>query len=96
VAVRVPIQMPQLGFDMPTGRISAWIAQVGELVVKGQVIADVETEKTTVGLESLATGRLVEIVRGPGEEVPIGDVIGWLEDVPVGAVNVEPGEDAGA
>jgi pyruvate/2-oxoglutarate dehydrogenase complex dihydrolipoamide acyltransferase (E2) component len=78
--VRIPIQMPQLGFDMPTGRIAAWTKQIGEMVTKGEVIADVETEKTTVGLEALADGTLVEIVHGPGEEIPIGEVIAWLED----------------
>lgn len=80
--MRVPIRMPQLGFDMPVGRLTAWIARVGDGVAKGQLIADIETEKATVGLESLDAGTLVEIVRGPGDEVPIGDVIGWLESEP--------------
>jgi pyruvate/2-oxoglutarate dehydrogenase complex dihydrolipoamide acyltransferase (E2) component len=78
--MRVPIEMPQLGFDMPAGRIAAWLVSVGDAVVGGQVIAEIETEKTTVGMEALASGTLVEIVRGPGEDVPIGGVIGWLED----------------
>ena len=82
--MRVPIQMPQLGFDMPTGRIAGWAKQVGEAVTKGDIVAEVETEKTTVGMEALASGTLVEIVHGPGEEVPIGEVIGWLEDTPTG------------
>jgi pyruvate/2-oxoglutarate dehydrogenase complex dihydrolipoamide acyltransferase (E2) component len=77
--VRIPIQMPQLGFDMPTGRIAVWTKQIGAVVRKGEVIADVETEKTTVGLEALADGTLIEIVHGPGDEIPVGEVIGWLE-----------------
>jgi pyruvate/2-oxoglutarate dehydrogenase complex dihydrolipoamide acyltransferase (E2) component len=72
--------MPQLGFDMPAGRIVAWTKRVGEPVAKGEVIAEIETEKTTVGMEALGSGTLVEIVHGPGDEVPIGAVIAWLED----------------
>jgi pyruvate/2-oxoglutarate dehydrogenase complex dihydrolipoamide acyltransferase (E2) component len=72
--------MPQLGFDMPTGRIAGWTKRVGDTISKGEVIADVETEKTTVGMEALASGRLVEIVHDAGADVPVGEVIGWLED----------------
>ena len=78
--MRIPVHMPQLGFDMPSGRIAGWVKQVGDAVAKGDVIAEVETEKTTVGMEALAPGTLVEIVRGPGDEVAIGEVIAWLED----------------
>ena len=78
--MRVAIEMPQLGFDMPAGRIAAWLVEPGDRVARGQVIAEVETEKTTVGMESLGAGTLVEIVRAAGEEVPVGEVIAWLED----------------
>lgn len=78
--MRIPIEMPQLGFDMPSGRIASWIATVGDRVERGQEIAEVETEKTTVGMESLAAGTLVEIVHPAGDEVPVGEVIAWLED----------------
>ena len=78
--MRIPIQMPQLGFDMPSGRIAGWTRQVGDAVSKGEIVAEVETEKTTVGMEALAAGTLVEIVHDAGAEVPIGEVIGWLED----------------
>jgi pyruvate/2-oxoglutarate dehydrogenase complex dihydrolipoamide acyltransferase (E2) component len=77
--MRIPVHMPQLGFDMPTGRIAGWTKQVGDVIVKGDVIAEVETEKTTVGMEALDSGTLVEIVHGAGAEVPIGEVIAWLD-----------------
>ena len=77
--MRIPVHMPQLGFDMPTGRIAGWTREVGDLVAKGDVIAEVETEKTTVGMEALDAGTLVEIVHVAGAEVAVGDVIAWLE-----------------
>lgn len=76
----MPITMPQLGFDMPSGRLAAWLVAPGDRVTAGQVVAEVETEKTTVGLESLAAGRVAELVAAPGDEVAVGGVIAWLED----------------
>ena len=43
------------------------------------MIAEVETDKTTVELEALASGRLVEVTRAAGAEVPVGEIIGYLE-----------------
>jgi len=77
---RIPIQMPKLGYDMVQGSIATWSKQVGDAVKRGDVIAEIETEKTSVEMEALATGTLVEIVHEAGAEVPVGDVIGYLED----------------
>jgi pyruvate/2-oxoglutarate dehydrogenase complex dihydrolipoamide acyltransferase (E2) component len=78
--MRVPIELSQLGYDMETGRIAAWTRNVGDAVARGEVIVEIETEKATVEMEALASGTLVEIVHPAGSEVPVGDVIGWLED----------------
>ncbi len=77
---RIPIQMPKLGYDMVQGSIATWTKHVGDAVKRGDVIAEIETEKTSVEMEALATGTLVEIVHEAGAEVPVGDVIGYLED----------------
>lgn len=77
---RVPIEMPKLGYDMEDGRIAAWSRSVGDQVARGDVIAEIETAKTTVEMEALATGTLVEIVHPAGADVIVGTVIGYLED----------------
>jgi pyruvate dehydrogenase E2 component (dihydrolipoamide acetyltransferase) len=77
--MRVAIEMPKLSFQMDSGVIQGWRKQVGEPVAKGEIVADIETEKVTVGLESPATGILVEIVHGPGDEVPAHTSIAWLD-----------------
>jgi pyruvate dehydrogenase E2 component (dihydrolipoamide acetyltransferase) len=77
---RIPIEMPQLGFDMESGRIGSWIKSVGDRVSRGDPIAEIETEKATVEMEALDSGTLVEIVAAPGAELPVGQVIGWLDD----------------
>jgi pyruvate dehydrogenase E2 component (dihydrolipoamide acetyltransferase) len=78
--MRIEVKLPQLGYDMETGKIAAWLKQAGDKVARGEVIAEIETEKATVEMESLAAGTLVEIVHGAGDEVPVGDVIAWLDD----------------
>ena len=47
---------------------------------RGDVLAEIETDKSTVEMEALAGGTLVEIVVQPGTEVPVGTTIGWLDD----------------
>jgi pyruvate/2-oxoglutarate dehydrogenase complex dihydrolipoamide acyltransferase (E2) component len=77
---RIPIEMPRMGYDMETGTIAAWTKQVGDSVARGEVIAEIETEKSTVEMEALAAGTLVEQTLAPGQEVPVGTVIGYLDD----------------
>ena len=77
---RIPIEMPRMGYDMETGTIAAWTKQVGDTVARGDVLAEIETEKSTVEMEALASGTLVEQTLAPGQEVPVGTVIGYLDD----------------
>ena len=77
---RIPIEMPKLGYDMESGAIGAWVKQIGDVIARGDVIAEIETEKTTVDMEATSAGTLVEQTLAAGEEVPVGTVIGYLED----------------
>ncbi len=77
---RIAIEMPKLGYDMESGRIGSWVKQVGDRVARGDVLAEIETEKSTVEMEALAAGTLVEIVADAGAELPVGETIGWLDD----------------
>jgi len=72
--------MPKLGYDMESGKIGAWLKKVGDRVDRGEAIAEIETEKTTIEMESTAAGTLVEIVAAIGTELPVGEVIGFLDD----------------
>lgn len=77
---RIPVQMAKLGYDMEKGRIASWSRKVGDKISRGDVIAEIETEKAAVEMEALVSGQLVEIVHAAGDEVPVGDVIGYIED----------------
>ncbi len=79
---RIPIEMPRLGYDMESGRIVSWTKRVGDRVTRGEVIAEIETDKTTVEMEATASGTLVEVLAEAGSELPVGTVIAYLEDTP--------------
>ena len=77
--MRVAIEMPKLNYEMETGVVQAWRKDVGDPVEKGEIVADIESEKAMVELESPAAGTLVEIVHGPGDEVDVKPPIAWIE-----------------
>ncbi len=72
--------MPQLGFDMEQGTIQRWLKQEGEHVSRGEPLAEVETDKATLQVESYATGTLTKIIRQEGEVVPVGEKIGEIAE----------------
>ena len=50
------VTMPKLGFDMAEGTLVRWVIQEGEPVAKGAVLAEIETDKATVEVESTFDG----------------------------------------
>jgi pyruvate/2-oxoglutarate dehydrogenase complex dihydrolipoamide acyltransferase (E2) component len=77
--MKIAITMANLGYDMETGKIVSWLKEVGDRIERGEPIAEVETDKTNVEMEALASGTLVEVTRPAGSDVPVGETIGFLE-----------------
>jgi len=77
--MRIEVTMPNLGYDMDEGKVASWLKRVGESVERGEPIAEIETDKTTVEMESMASGTLVEIVCEAGSDANVGAVIAYLE-----------------
>ena len=69
------ITMPKLGFDMAEGTLVRWVKNEGENVNKGDVLAEIETDKATVEVESSASGVVRKLLVEAGSIVPIGDPI---------------------
>ncbi|QXE91895.1 2-oxo acid dehydrogenase subunit E2 [Geomonas subterranea] len=69
------IVMPKLSDTMTEGRLVSWKKRVGDEVRRGEVIAEVETDKANMELEAYAPGVLLEIRVQSGEMVPVGTVI---------------------
>lgn len=78
------INMPKLGFDMAEGTLVRWLKKEGETVVKGDVLAEIETDKATVEVESTASGAVRKLLVDEGAVVPVNTpiaVIGAADEV---------------
>ncbi|MFO7623332.1 MAG: dihydrolipoamide acetyltransferase family protein [Anaerolineales bacterium] len=69
------ITMPKLGFDMAEGTLVRWVIQEGGEVNKGAILAEIETDKATVEVESTHSGVLHKHLVNEGDIVPVGDPI---------------------
>ena len=69
------IGMPKLGFDMAEGTLVRWVINEGEKVTKGAVLAEIETDKATVEVESEYSGALLRQLVSQGTVVPINEPI---------------------
>ena len=74
------IVMPKMGYDMREGTVVRWYKQEGEDVARGEVIADIETDKATVEFEAYTGGVLHRRVAQEGIPVAVGDAIAILAD----------------
>jgi pyruvate dehydrogenase E2 component (dihydrolipoamide acetyltransferase) len=72
--------MPILGADMTAGTLVAWRKQPGDRVSRGDIIAEVETEKGLIDVEVFTSGVLERIVVTPGTTVPTGTVLAIIRD----------------
>ena len=71
-------KMPSLGADMDAGTLVQWHVKPGDTVKRGQVVADVETDKGIVEVEIWEGGVVETIAIEPGTKVPVGTVLATL------------------
>jgi pyruvate/2-oxoglutarate dehydrogenase complex dihydrolipoamide acyltransferase (E2) component len=66
------ISMPSLGMTMEEGRVVAWRVKEGDVVARGQVLVDIESEKTAFEMEAPADGVVGKILVPDDAVVPVG------------------------
>ena len=69
------VLMPRLSDTMTEGVVAAWHKNVGDAVKKGDVLADIETDKATMELESYKNGKLLYQGAKPGEKIAVNDLL---------------------
>ena len=69
------IRMPKMSDTMEEGVIAGWLKKVGDVVKSGDILAEVETDKATMELESYDDGFLLHVGVKDGESVPVDGVI---------------------
>ncbi|WP_019928612.1 dihydrolipoamide acetyltransferase family protein [Nocardia sp. BMG111209] len=74
------IVMPRLSDTMEEGVVVSWLKQTGDRVRRGEVLAEIETDKALMELEAYDDGVLERIIAEAGARVPIGTTIALLGD----------------
>ena len=74
------IRIPKLGMDTTEADVKAWLVKVGDRVSTGTPLLEVETEKADVVIEAEAAGVVRQISAQVGQTVPIGSVVGLIDD----------------
>ncbi|MBL7699529.1 MAG: pyruvate dehydrogenase complex dihydrolipoamide acetyltransferase [Chitinophagaceae bacterium] len=69
------ILMPRLSDTMTEGVIASWHKKVGDAVKKGDVLADIETDKATMELESYKEGKLLYVGAKEGEKIAVNELL---------------------
>lgn len=72
--------MPKLGADMTEGKLVAWRKSPGDRVRRGDVVAEVDTDKGIIDIEIFTNGTIQELVVQPGQTVPIGTVLAIVQE----------------
>ena len=81
--------MPSLGADMEAGTLVEWLKSPGDHLVRGDIIAVVETQKGAIEIEVFEDGVLSDVLVQPGEEVPVGQPLALIR----GAAEAQPAID---
>ena len=76
----IEIRMPKFGETMIEGTLLEWRVAVGERVSRRQVIAEVETDKTTMELEASAGGVIKSLEISEGDTVPVGVLLATIDE----------------
>lgn len=81
----IDFKMPSLGADMETGKLVEWLKLPGDRLIRGDVIAVVETQKGAIEIEVFQDAVLSEHLVEPGTEVSVGTAIARLTEQEEGA-----------
>lgn len=72
--------MPALGADMDAGRLIAWMKKPGETVHRGEILAEIDTDKGVIEVECFVDGVIEKQLIEPGAKVPVGTVLATIRE----------------
>jgi pyruvate dehydrogenase E2 component (dihydrolipoamide acetyltransferase) len=72
-------EIPKVGLVMESVKVVRWLKNVGDDVAAGELLLEVETEKSVVEIEAAATGRLTQILVQVDSRAAVGDQVAWIE-----------------
>ncbi len=89
----VKLEVPSVGESISEVVVLSWLKEEGRRVAKDEPLVTLETDKVTVELPSPVEGILEKILKGPGETVPVGGVLGLIREVQAGEAPEEEEEE---
>ncbi|MFN8566659.1 MAG: biotin/lipoyl-containing protein [Kouleothrix sp.] len=90
------VTMPRLSDTMSEGSVGRWLKKPGDTIENGEIIAEIETDKATMELQSFESGTLQQILVEEGKIVPIGQVIALIGDGAAAAPAAAPAQPPAA
>ena len=86
-------KLPDLGEGLTEGEIARWLVAEGDEIGEDQPLVEIATDKTTVEIPSPAAGKVVQILVGEGEVVPVGTLLVVIggDEAPRAAPQATPG-----
>jgi pyruvate dehydrogenase E2 component (dihydrolipoamide acetyltransferase) len=81
--------MPKWGIEMTEGKINEWNVREGDAVKKGQIIAQIETDKIVNEVEAEVDAQVVRLVAAVGETYPVGALLGVFASEPTSIAEIE-------
>ena len=73
------LTMPMLGEVMEEGTVVCWLVEEGQEVEKGEMILEIETDKSVFEIESPASGMVTKLLVPEGDTVPINTPLALIE-----------------
>ena len=74
------IIVPELAESTVEATVASWIKKDGEIVSKGDVIIELDTDKVSLEIVSPSDGQIQKILKQEGEIVKVGDILGTIDD----------------
>ena len=86
----IEVKVPQLSESVSEATLLTWHKQVGEAVVEGENLVDIETDKVVLELPASKSGVLTKIIKGDGEKVTSNELIAQIDTKGVAAQTAAP------
>ena len=76
----IELRVPEVGESITEGQIAKWLKAEGEAVAKDEPVVEVETDKVTVEVPAPAAGVMGQLLKKPGEQARVGEVIAYINE----------------
>ncbi|MGG1687740.1 2-oxoglutarate dehydrogenase complex dihydrolipoyllysine-residue succinyltransferase [Pseudalkalibacillus sp. NRS-1564] len=74
----IEVKVPELAESITEGTISQWLIKVGDKVEKGDNLVELETDKVNIEVSAENDGVIEELLKEPGDNVEVGEIIAYL------------------